>query len=50
MFKEKVNTQSASNTSEVIRWIIGQEIETLVQGIWWVFSEANLNLPGVVIL
>lgn len=34
VFKEKVNTQSASNRSEIIRWIINQELETIIQGIW----------------
>jgi len=34
VFKEEVNTQSASNRSEVIRWIIGQELETVVEEIW----------------
>lgn len=52
MFKDKVNTQSASNQSEgsIIDGFIDQELETLIQGIWWVFdSEANMNLPWVVI-
>lgn len=51
MFKEKVNTQNASNKSE---GSISDELQTrnqrLTQETLWVFdSEANMNLPQVVI-
>lgn len=40
MFKENVNAQNASPRSEVIRGIIGQELDNFIPGIWRWFSEA----------
>lgn len=40
VFKENVNAQNASPRSEVIRGIIGQELDNFIPGIWWWFSEA----------
>lgn len=37
LFKGKMDTHSATNRSKGC--IIGQELETITQGIWWVFDS-----------